>query len=490
MIQMFINGEEVVCDKNIEINEELLATSSTILKNCYPKSWEQTHDYVNNFYFPEDYSKCLIYKNNNLIFCGVVKNTGNISLNPREPHYCDLQILDFKTMLSEGETLDFVISEKTVEEAIDIVINTIADYGFVKGNINITGANDVIGAYSTENKTAYDAFQYFSKITQSKWFTRMVDEDTIAIDFYDPDTLPQKEGIEYTKEYFEENNIQDIKFNYTTNDYRNKQIMTSNGVISNVNTNELIIADGYNTKFFTNYEIGNMVSVLINGVEASFETEDGMNLGISADIYYTKGKSKIETDEILPAGTEIAITYSALINGRIVVRDYDEIQRIKQNTNRNGTITRYENRNDATSQEELIQIGNSYLRYKGKAEVRVKLYTYNNDLYNIGDVVYFNAPLDNLKTNYMVKKKKTSIIATTNDIFYEYELSNSYNSESDINYFDNQRDKASGNIGAGEFITRDIDIENSANIIFNNLVIEEVEFNNILNSQLNAPLNN
>ena len=39
-------------------------------------------------------------------------------------------------------------------------------------------------------------------------------------------------------------------------------------------------------------------------------------------------------------------------------------------------------------------------------------------------------------------------------------------SESEINYFDNQRAKMSGNIGDGEYIARNIDIENSMNIIF------------------------
>lgn len=97
-----------------------------------------------------------------------------------------MQILDFKTLLSEGETLDFVISNKTITEAIEMIIDAIKDYGFVLGNIDIFGADDIIGAYSTQNKTAYDVFQYLADITGSKWFTRLIDEDKVAIDFYDP----------------------------------------------------------------------------------------------------------------------------------------------------------------------------------------------------------------------------------------------------------------------------------------------------------------
>ena len=118
MMQMFIGGEEVVCSNQMTVTEELLATSSTVLNNCYPKSWETNQDYVSNFYYPLDYSLFELYQNNNLVFAGVVKNTGEISLNPFEPKYCSLQVLDFKTLLSEGETLEFVISNKTITEAI------------------------------------------------------------------------------------------------------------------------------------------------------------------------------------------------------------------------------------------------------------------------------------------------------------------------------------------------------------------------------------
>ena len=89
----------------------------------------------------------------------------------------------------------------------------------------------------------------------------------------------------------------------------------------------------------------------------------------------------------------------------------------------------------------------------------------------------------------MVKSKKTEYIASVGEIFYEYVLTSSFNSEDDINYFDNQRAKAKGNIGDGEFIARNIDIESSANIIFYDISVEQIEpsGDNILNAGLNAP---
>ena len=92
----------------------------------------------------------------------------------------------------------------------------------------------------------------------------------------------------------------------------------------------------------------------------------------------------------------------------------------------------------------------------------------------------------------MVKKKEIRAIITADKIFYTYQLVSNFNSENAINWFDNQRNKASGNIAQGEYIARNIDIENTANIIFSNLTVEEVtvQGDNILDCALDSPFNN
>jgi hypothetical protein len=62
--------------------------------------------------------------------------------------------------------------------------------------------------------------------------------------------------------------------------------------------------------------------------------------------------------------------------------------------------------------------------------------------------------------------------------------------ERDVNYFDNQRYKARGNIGDGEFISRNVDIESTANVIFYDLEVTEVEIDtdSTLQSELQTPL--
>ena len=483
MIKIKINGEEIVSDKDFTINEEMLSTSSTILNNAYPKTWELDKDYVSRFYYPEDYSKCTIERINGdteLIFSGIVKNTSDISLDPTEPKYCSIQILDNKTLLSEGNTLDFVISNKTINEAIQMVVDAIEDYGFTLGNVDILNGDDIIGAYSTYNKTAYDVFQYLAEISGSRWSTRTIDENTRAIDFYDPTLMPRGTDIEYTTAWAETNDVVDLKFRYGTYDYRNKQIMLSNQMLGDINYTETILASGYSREFITTTPIGSVSNVYVNGAVKTITTKSEEDLGIYADFYYKPGDSYIESNpnnSVYTAGTAVKIVYTPIINGREIVSNVTEINRVASNLNLNGVISRYEERNDVTSSDELIKIGQSYLKYKGSAEITLTLITHNNNLYDVGQIVYFDAPIPNLKTDYMVKSKEINILAIGNntyDVFYTFELTSSFNSEKAINWFDNQRNKTMGNISEGEFISRNIDIESSANVIWDNLQINEV----------------
>ena len=489
MIKVYIDNEEVVSNSNLQIKEEMLSTSSTILKNCYPKSWEDDKDYVSRYYFPKDYAKCKIYEDEELIFCGCVKNTGKISLNPREPHFVDLQILDFKTLLSEGETLNYVIDNKTIVEAITQVINTIADYGFVLGNINIQNPTDKIYAYSTLDKTAYDVFQYIAEITQSRWTTRMVDENTIAIDFFDPLMVGISEEIESTEEYYEDNNIVDISFNYSTNDYRNKQIMISDEVIANISQTELIVSNGYTTKYTCQNKIGTISSIKVNNVNRTFITKSQKDLGLSADFIYTPGDAILTANTTYNVGDKIVIVYYPVIRGREIVLNPSEITRVATQIGRKGTISRYENRTDATNSTELSKIGQSYIRYKGSAEITLKVKT-TKDLFNVGDIVKYDSLVDELDNTYMVKDKVIDMYLNANEVFYTYELTSNFNSENAINYFDNQRAKVNGNLGEGETITRDIDLENTATIIFYDTEIRQTTIENptSLNFELDGVL--
>ena len=496
MIRIFIDNEEVLSNSTFEIDEEMLKTSSTILNNCYPKSWEQDHDYVSRFYYPKDYSKCVIYDDDKVIFTGVVKNTGNISLNPRDPKYCSLQILSFETFLSEGRILDYVITNKTVKEAITELVSKIADYGVEVGVLAIPDSQNVtITAYSTLNQSAYDVFQYLSEISASHWGTYYYN-GKVQIYYYSNEQEGGM-GIGHELDYdtiINNPKLIDINWNLNTRDYRNRQIVKSSKVYSSVTTTESIYANGYENTYTLTQPVGIVSSITVNGTSKSFTDKNQKDLGIYADFYYQVDSNILESDDIYDNGTEITITYNAIIEGRQVVNNANEISRISEATGVQGIIERYETRNDVSTNSELVDIANTYLKYKGTPEITLTIKTTDSDFHiSVGNYITYTMPtFPQLEGIYLVKAKKTKITKTGESgiAFYEFTLTSSENVETAINYFDNQRRKVESNIGAGQFITRNIDINNTALIEFKDTESIEITIqgNNVLNCGLNAPL--
>ena len=180
----------------------------------------------------------------------------------------------------------------------------------------------------------------------------------------------------------------------------------------------------------------------------------------------------------IATGYPILITYYPIIKGREIVLNSNESNRIQTQIGRKGTISRYENRNDTSSSAELQKIGQSYLKYKGSAEITLEIITGQN-LWNIGQIVHYNAPIVNLTKDYMVKSKTIDWNITSGLIFYTYELTSNFNCEDAVNYFDNQRAKVQGNLGEGSTITRNIDIESTALIKFYDTSLEEVSLGSL-----------
>lgn len=503
-LHMYIAGEEVVCNKEINIVEQLKNTNTIVLNNCYPLSWEDNKDYVSRFYMPKDYSlfklayidmdielltedeipiltednQIILIKSENvdqeIMFAGIVKRSKSMDLNPSMPHYGTFQVLDFKTFLSEGELFNFVLTDTTIGDAIEYVISQYSQYNFTVGNINLGNkVNETIGSYNCNQKTLFDVLEYFAQITNSVWTVRYISDTEMAIDFYLMDNLPQGQDLVYDKEYCDINSIVNISYSFNSNDYRNKQIMTSENISSNN-----IITQQYITisqEYKTDENISSILTAKLNNTNLTVATTQDKENGETADLYYTVGENKFELDEEVLPGQNLVIEYYAQIPGRQVVLNKDEISRIDTQLDNSGIITRYENRQDADTSQELNAIGQNYIQFKGKPQITLNVTTINNDIYNVGDKVFFNANntegLADLVDTYAVKKKEIKIIhdntSETNNIFYKYELSNNFDFESAVNFFDNQRAKIIGNIKEGEYINRYVENYKNYNIIFN-----------------------
>ena len=581
-MKIYINDEEVLCNRNLVIEKSLSQPSSVILNNVYPKTWENDKDYVSRFYMPKDYSPVRIINENtetksynikhnvrvkknrtittkieysdkdlnyirvtpgytytikaknysmtdtlyiyeansikidenslttleqfgaqslrtisvtptkeyivakeemkildisvsvtdNLMFSGLIKNSGNISLNPRYPHYSTLQAIDYSTLLSEGECLNYVLKEMTILEAITKLVTD--QKGFMVGTIDIDN-DEVLAPYNCNEKTTYDVLQYLSEITGAKWFCEAISKDIVLINFYMPSRLPEGNQINYTTDYFSTNEITDITYSYNAKDYRNKQAIVNDECKPSITQTETYSFNG--SEVTTLYPIYSVVSITSGTREYSVASDVEKQAGVIADFYYDYGSNQI-TGEI-PTNIVLTITYYPIIVAREVAYNLDEINRISTATNRNGVISRYEKREDTKDENALSQIAKTYIEYKGVPEIILSI-TSQKDLFKLGTQVIFNGPLDDLKTRYLVKGIKTNMTITDNQqvTFYTYELSSSFNDENAINFFDNQRRKMEGNLSEDEYIARFIDIPSQTNIIFYGATFEPVEIDN------------
>ena len=420
------------------------------------------------------------------IFNGYIKNSGNINLNPRYPHYSTLQAIDYEGLLSEGDMLSYVLEKQSVSSAIKRIVSDLD--GFMIGAILLSDSE--FAAYNCNEKTPKDVFDYIAEVTGSIWYTTTVDDNTTLINFKAIDNLQQENNIEYTNKYFKDNEILDIKYSYNTKDYRNKQVVTSNGVLASIPQTEFVTYNGSNIS--VTYPIGKVESIKKGSRNYSVASNIAEKNGVYANFYYTYNQNGIDSNITLAVGDVLTITYYPLVNSRQVAYNQDEDNRIKGQTLRSGTISRYEKRTDTNNELELGQIAQTYLDIKGVPEVTLEIKS-TKDLYIVygGRKVFFNAPIEDLKTNYMITDKTIDMIVTGEQqvVFYTYKLSSSFNNENAINYFDNQRRKLAGTIQEGQYISRYIDIPSTTNIIFYDVSSGTMDIpNDILEGELDIEL--
>lgn len=617
-ITMYINDEEVVCDKQFEIIENIANNNTAVLKNCYPRNWEWSKDYKSLYYFPEDYSKFELYIGNTLAFYGVVKRSNSMTLNPFQPHFTDLQVIDYKTFLSETKQLDFVITDKTIEQAFNRIFDEIEFQANL--NLNIGAKKDeTIYRYSTKDKTIADCFNYLCSLTGSTWyfdnegeigfsiilgnlhktyvsncefelmyktptdnyetkksynreatinaegsiyvdyFYTTEDVDFIKIQpqqpiggfnyaflnpylvqghYYDiplgsmatiislPSTVEAgnyiyyKQGkliafnpttntevdvtpsdnsfkalfkgnrtnsttikvvddenmnvvnINYGQEFFENYNIVDMSYNLSSSDYRNKQNIVADNIKGNNTITETFWLDGISNKILLEQAVGGVNELKINGENMKVVSQEIKDNGEEYDAYYVRGSNELNLKNSNKKGDYLKIIYYPDLSLNLSITEDKEVDRIKNNTETTGIISRYEKRSDVSKVEDMNRIAESYLKYKGKGDYTITIQTFNKELAHLGDKIQLTTTEDLkfLEDEYFVKAITEQYNTNNADskayIFRTYTLVNNFNFEYATNYFDNQRAKLIGNIQDGQYIDRNIEIIDEINITF------------------------
>ena len=235
--------------------------------------------------------------------------------------------------MSEGDLLNYVMPSMSISDVLKYLVKDLN--GFYLGQIEIDN-DDTIATYNCNNKTPHDVLEYIAEVSGAIWFTRVLDDKVVSINLISPGQLETETTIEYTEEYFIENNIVDISYSYNAQDYRNKQIITNDEATSDVEHTEVVLYEGGNIT--TEYLVAKLVSVKNGWIPYTVANKLS---GENAHFIYDYGSDIVEVNSV-NTGYLFTLTYYPIINLRQVAYNQDEIERITDVMS--GVISRYEKR--------------------------------------------------------------------------------------------------------------------------------------------------
>ena len=134
MFQIFIDEEEVVCESDFQIKEEFMNLSSVELYKVFPKSWKGTNKLLTDYYYPQDYTRCKIYKDNEYyrVFVGVTINNKamleSIFNNLGYDYY--IKELDKIKNVEEILKYDELLKESNEENKMIIIKNMLESFSY------------------------------------------------------------------------------------------------------------------------------------------------------------------------------------------------------------------------------------------------------------------------------------------------------------------------------------------------------------------------
>ena len=327
MLKITINNEEVVSNKDFTIEEEMLNTSSVILNNVYPKSWENDKDYVSRFYHPNDYSKCLI-KDEDYTPAepGLNEEGTNFQITADTTKLNELTSMKGNTSQSGTPTPTAPVPINVVSGRQDIVVagkNLLNEDEIVVGFLGTNGQwSPSVTSWSTtpyipiKASTTY-SFSFTPITTGTYWQTRVVyyDNTMTYVSGTDLSSYPSN----YTYSITTPQNVSYMRISFTnTGNYQRKEFQLEKGTKTsyeayNGNTYEINL--GKNLYYLPDPTTSNQVVYSINN-DGTFNlsgTATGGNATFMiykdyAEAFINNGEQyTLSSNQSLPSGVEIRL---------------------------------------------------------------------------------------------------------------------------------------------------------------------------------------
>lgn len=454
-LKLLINGEEYDFSNNITFsfhptNFSTITFNDVIAKknNKFPLNIQNPNKVNREFTFAE------LWQDNQLIYFGIVNDTGRFSLFPNKLKTFSVVITDFRKFLSSTNPINKLYRNKTPQEIVNDVVEFLNEEKISIGKLNFTN-NEPIQAYSSVNKNAYQILKnVITKLSNSfLYFT--IENNKILINYKSEEDMKNISPIKLDSndlQFLKTFKIKDIVFENETYDYANFLTYTSENIVSTFPTTEydLLINENIYLKskpITIDSDIEKTFIISQDGTKrkAIFLNEKNVTSGKIYDFLYNPENNILKSNESI-RGQKLTITYYT--KGKVTFQDKNskEIVEISKISGTNGIVAKYDKFNDLSYSNDLLRQLKTDLEQFSSPNRKI-IITSEEPIWELTDVVEVQFNIEEVDGLYLVHSVngKSQIIGESGKMQeYEYELKQTKNFDNIINKFDNQsyRDEA------------------------------------------------
>ncbi|BAW18182.1 hypothetical protein MBVG596_0371 [Mycoplasmopsis bovigenitalium] len=452
-LQLIIDGDnQWAFSKDIEFNYHATNFSRVVLHNVIHKEILEsglhfsTHPYMSKL---DTLALATLTSNGKAIFTGLINSQGRYSLNPKAIKDRSIELVDIRLWLSKKTPPDLTFEDVNPSDALDAIIETMQEPKIKRGKVSFSD-NTPISAYDTTNKSPYSLLKDVLAVqTKSFLYFNQDQNGNLLINYASEFDFLNREVPVLNYDNWSEFQLLDIKLEENTDGYFNKLRVASDNVLSTYEINEKVSATNEMKSIWVSQPIGKIAS---NGSEAKsyyiknnntektelleIATKEEYTKGKKCHLYFNEGERELVFNNVWDwDNTTLNIFYHSLNKGGVTVENASEISRIRELNTFNGDVFKFEQFNDLADYGDLFNKAKNYLNINSRPRKELKIIT-TKPFLEIGDFVELAFNDFKFDGRYVCYGFNVKFSANVNSLHITYDLRNSFNSDTLVNFYD------------------------------------------------------
>ncbi|TDV23509.1 hypothetical protein BCF59_0498 [Mycoplasmopsis mustelae] len=450
-----INGDrDWAFDANIRFSYHATNFSKIIINNVIHKTLldEGTHFLDNNINNIDTFSIATLYSNGKEIFTGIVNSSGRYSLSPWSIKDKSLEIVDPRLWLSKRSPADISFENDSPFRALHKYIRALDEAKIKVGSVSFSNL-DPITAYDTTSKSPYSVLKdvIASRTRSFLYFSQ--DNGNLLINYKsDADFQKGASVVEITPETWKNLKITDLQMDENIDNYFNTYRLESENVVSTQYNQEYFLLSNSissvwlvenfsklpeNSTELLNYYYS--IDEPLNKKQLNIISKQEKTSGNDYHLYYQDGRNELVINPKWEReNLGLVVSYVPVGKYSVTLSNQSEVNRIHNLNNFNGDVYKYERSNDLSSFDDLYTHADNSLKLNSFIRYDMSIQT-NQPFLELGDIVSLNLPnAPKFNGRYICIGFDGSIKGKSGFIEITYQLRNGLNSDTLLNFYDNQ----------------------------------------------------